>query len=36
VISEGAPLVSQATPLLILSAWGIVSFAVALKLFRWS
>jgi ABC-type polysaccharide/polyol phosphate export permease len=36
VISEGAPLVSQGTPLLILSLWGIVSFAVALKLFRWS
>jgi ABC-type multidrug transport system permease subunit len=36
VLSEGAPLVSQGTPLLILLAWGVVSFALALKLFRWS
>ena len=36
VLSEGAPLVSQGTPLLILLAWGVVTFAVALKLFRWS
>jgi ABC-type multidrug transport system permease subunit len=36
VLSEGAPLLSQGTPLLILSAWGVVSFVVALKLFRWS
>lgn len=36
VISEGAPLFSQATPLLILAAWGAIGFGVGLKLFRWS
>jgi ABC-type multidrug transport system permease subunit len=35
VISEGAPLVSQVTPLLILVAWAVLSFAAGLKLFRW-
>ena len=35
VISEGAPLVSQTTPLLILVAWAVLSFAAGLKVFRW-
>jgi ABC-type multidrug transport system permease subunit len=36
VMSEGAPLLSQAAPLAILSAWGALSFAVGLRLFRWN
>jgi ABC-type multidrug transport system permease subunit len=36
VISEGAPLLSQATPLAILCGWGALSFVVGLRLFRWS
>jgi ABC-2 type transport system permease protein len=35
VMNEGAGLVAVATRLAILIAWGIVSFAVALKIFRW-
>ena len=36
VVLEGAPLSSQAGPLLVLASWGVVSFAVGLRLFRWS
>lgn len=36
VILEGYGLPSQALPLLILAAWGGVSFLLALKLFRWN
>jgi ABC-type polysaccharide/polyol phosphate export permease len=36
VISEGAPLLSQTTPLAILGAWGLFSFALGLRLFRWN
>jgi ABC-type polysaccharide/polyol phosphate export permease len=36
VILEGQGLVSQSTPLLILLAWGGVSFVFALKWFRWN
>jgi ABC-type multidrug transport system permease subunit len=36
LISEGAPLSSQATPLAILAGWGVLSFALGLRLFRWS
>lgn len=36
LISEGAPLASQAAPLGVLAAWGLLSFVVALRLFRWS
>jgi ABC-type multidrug transport system permease subunit len=36
VMLEGAGLVSQASELGILAGWGLVGFAGALKLFRWS
>lgn len=36
VLLEGASLSSQATRIAILAAWGIVSFVVGLRLFRWS
>ncbi|MGE0640736.1 MAG: ABC transporter permease [Thermoanaerobaculia bacterium] len=36
VMLEGASLVSQSAELAILAGWGIVGFAGALKLFRWS
>ncbi len=36
VILEGAPLVSQFWRLLILAAWGGVSFLLALRWFRWN
>jgi ABC-type multidrug transport system permease subunit len=36
VILEGASLPSQAPRLLLLGAWGVVSFLVGLRLFRWS
>jgi ABC-type multidrug transport system permease subunit len=36
VITDGASLVSQAGPLLILAAWGGVSFVLALRWFRWT
>jgi ABC-2 type transport system permease protein len=36
VMLEGRPLVTQAGELLILAAWGLVSFAVSLRIFRWS
>jgi ABC-type multidrug transport system permease subunit len=36
VISEGAPLASQAAPLAILAGWGVLSFVAGLRLFRWS
>lgn len=36
VVLEGAPLASQAARLLVLVAWGGLSFAVGLRLFRWS
>ena len=35
VMIDGASLVSQAGELGILAAWGVVAYAVALKLFRW-
>jgi ABC-type polysaccharide/polyol phosphate export permease len=35
VMLEGTGLASLASPLAILAAWGIASFAVALKIFRW-
>ena len=35
VMNEGAGLVAIAPQLGILAAWGVVSFAVALKIFRW-
>ncbi len=36
VIIEGAPLSAQAMPLLILLAWGSVSFYLGLRWFRWT
>jgi ABC-2 type transport system permease protein len=36
VVLEGAPLASQGAPLLVLGLWGALSFAVGLRLFRWS
>jgi ABC-type multidrug transport system permease subunit len=35
VILSGESLLSQTTPLMILGAWSIVSYALALKFFRW-
>jgi ABC-2 type transport system permease protein len=35
VMLEGSSLLSQAGPIAVMAAWGIVSFAVALKIFRW-
>lgn len=36
VASEGASLSSQGTPIAILAAWGLFSFGVGLRLFRWN
>jgi ABC-type multidrug transport system permease subunit len=36
VILDGAPLASQAAHLLVLGAWGAVSFVLGLRLFRWN
>src|SRR5438132_31226 len=35
VMIDGAPLVHLGAPLGVVTAWGVVSFAVALKIFRW-
>lgn len=35
VMLEGSSLFSQAGPIAMMAGWGIVSFAVALKIFRW-
>lgn len=35
VMLDGASLAALATPLAICAAWGAISFAVALRLFRW-
>jgi ABC-type multidrug transport system permease subunit len=35
VMLEGSSLSSQAARIAIMAAWGVVSFAVALKIFRW-
>jgi len=35
VMLEGSSLSSQAVQIAILAGWGIVSFAIALKIFRW-
>jgi ABC-2 type transport system permease protein len=36
VTLEGAALASQGSRLLVLAAWGVLSFLVGLRLFRWS
>jgi len=35
VMLEGKSLASNAGEMAILAAWGIVTFAVALRIFRW-
>ena len=35
VMNEGVPLMTHWTELLIVGAWGLVGFLVALKIFRW-
>ncbi|HKB79510.1 MAG TPA: ABC transporter permease [Thermoanaerobaculia bacterium] len=35
VMNDGAPLMHVAPALIYLAAWGVVTFAVALKIFRW-
>ncbi len=35
LVNEGAPLASQAAPLAVLAAWGVVTFVIALRTFRW-
>jgi ABC-type multidrug transport system permease subunit len=35
IMTEGRGLAGIAPQIAILAAWGIVSFAVALKVFRW-
>lgn len=35
VINEGAPVSGQLVPIAILAGWGVVSFVVALRTFRW-
>jgi hypothetical protein len=36
VILEGASLHTQVYPLAILAAWGLISYALALRWFRWN
>jgi ABC-type multidrug transport system permease subunit len=36
VMTDGATLASQAGPIAVMAVWGIVTFGVALKIFRWS
>ena len=35
IINEGASLPSQGTEMLILAAWGVIPFAIALRWFKW-
>jgi ABC-type multidrug transport system permease subunit len=35
VMNEGAPLSANWIPIAVLLAWFLVSFVVALKIFRW-
>jgi ABC-type multidrug transport system permease subunit len=35
LVNEGATLGALAGPLIVLAVWGVVSFALALRLFRW-
>jgi ABC-type polysaccharide/polyol phosphate export permease len=36
VILEGASLAAQSRSLLVVGLWGLVSFVVGLRFFRWS
>ena len=35
VMIDGAGLAQVATPVLLVAGWGVVSFAAAMKFFRW-
>jgi ABC-type multidrug transport system permease subunit len=35
VINEAAPLSSQALPMVVMLAWGLIPFALALRFFKW-
>jgi ABC-type polysaccharide/polyol phosphate export permease len=35
VMLEGRPLSASVYPIVVLAIWGIISFALAMKLFRW-
>lgn len=35
IYNDGAPLLAAAVPVAILAAWAVLSFAAALRLFRW-
>jgi hypothetical protein len=35
IYNEGAGLLDLTKPVLVLAVWGTVSFAIALKTFRW-
>jgi ABC-type multidrug transport system permease subunit len=35
VINEAAPLPTQLAPMLVLAAWGVLPFIVAMRTFRW-
>jgi ABC-type multidrug transport system permease subunit len=35
VINEGSPLSASSPAVLVMALWGVGSFAVALRLFRW-
>jgi len=36
IVLEGAPLAAQTARLLVLSAWGVVSYVLAVRWFRWA
>ena len=36
VMTDGATLASQWAPIAVMAVWGIVTFGIALKIFRWS
>jgi hypothetical protein len=35
-MNEGRPLADALPQLAVMAAWGLLSFAVALRIFRWS
>jgi ABC-type polysaccharide/polyol phosphate export permease len=35
VVNDALPLASVLLPMVILVAWGAISFAIALRIFRW-
>jgi ABC-2 type transport system permease protein len=36
IVNDGASLLTQGFPLAVLLVWGLISSALALRLFRWS